>query len=140
MNNKTTVVNVNKVKTSWHVFDADDQILGRLSTEIAKILMGKNKAEFSPNLDLGDHVVVINAEKILVTGKKETDKIYYRHSGYPGALKSEVLGKLRDRRPTEILRRSIYGMLPKNKLRDVRMNKLHIYAGAEHPHTANIKK
>lgn len=121
-----------KSKRVWHLVDVKGQILGRVSTRIARLLIGKDKPEFVPYLDLGDYVVVVNAGKIRVTGKKETDKIYYRHSGYPGGLKSETLGELRKRRPEEIIRRAIKGMLPKNKLQKERLKRLHVFAGAEH--------
>lgn len=140
MNNKTTVINEQSIKRDWHLIDAKGEIIGRLSSKIARLLLGKNKAIFSPSFDLGDHVVVINAEKISATGKKETDKIYYRHSGYPGGLKSETLGELRLRKPEDIIWKAVYGMLPKNRLRDQRMKKLHIYKGDTHPHTAQITK
>lgn len=109
-------------KRTWHLVDVKGQILGRVSTRIARLLMGKDKP-----------VVVINASKIRVTGKKETDKVYYRHSGYPGGLRSETLGELRKRRPEEIIRRAVRGMLPKNKLQKERLKRLQIFAEAEHP-------
>jgi large subunit ribosomal protein L13 len=122
-----------KIESVWHLVDADNQVLGRLTTRIARLLIGKDKVEFVPYLDMGDCVVVINAHRIRVTGKKETDKIYYQHSGYPGGLRSETLGELRKRRPEEVIRRAVRGMLPKNKLQKERLKRLHIFAGAEHP-------
>lgn len=138
--NKTYAPNANKVEKKWHFIDATDKTLGRLAAQIAPLLLGKNKPEYAPNAELGDKVVITNAEKIRVTGKKETDKIYYHHTGFPGGIREETLGKLRDRKPTEILKRAIIGMLPKNKLRQERMENLYIYKGSEHPHTAHENK
>lgn len=120
------------MKKSWHLIDAKDQILGRLATKIARLLTGKDKVEYVPYLDVGDYVVVINARDVATTGKKERQKIYYRHSGYPGGLKAETLRELRKRRPEEIIRRAVKGMLPKNKLQKSMLRRLHIFAGAEH--------
>ncbi len=125
-------------KRKWRVIDAEGKILGRLATEIANALRGKDKAEFTPNQDCGDFVVVINAEKIKVTANKEAQKTYYRHSGIPGGFKSETLGSLRKRRPTELIRRAVKGMLPHNRLSDRLITKLKLYAGAEHPHTPQL--
>lgn len=122
------------VRRSWHLVDVKGQILGRVSTKIAKLLMGKDKPEFVPYLDQGDYAVVVNAKKIKITGKKETDKVYYRHSGYPGGLKSETLGELRKRLPEEIVRRAVKGMLPKNKLGARMITRLHIFADDKHPY------
>jgi len=121
-----------KIERQWHLVDIKDQILGRSATKIARFLIGKDKVGYLPHQDVGDHVVVINAAEVAVTGKKEGQKTYYRHSGYPGALKEETLGKLRERRPEEIVRRAVKGMLPKNKLQKPRMARLRIFAGAEH--------
>lgn len=123
-------------KRNWLVVDADGQILGRLAVRIANILRGKNKPEFTPNTDCGDFVVVINAEKIKTSGNKEDQKLYKRHSGYPGGYREEKLKDLRARRPEEILRRAVKGMLPHNRLSEELIKKLKIYAGAEHPHKA----
>ena len=128
-----------KVKRSWHLVDAKDQILGRLATKIARLLSGKDKVEYVPHLDVGDHVVVVNAKEVAVTGKKEKEKIYYRHSGYPGGLKAETLRELRKRRPEEIIRRAVKGMLPKNKLQKSMLKRLHIFAGKEHPYQDRFK-
>ena len=128
-----------KVKREWHLIDAKDKILGRISTKIARLLIGKDKVEYVPYLDVGDHVVVVNAAEVGVTGKKEKQKIYYRHSGYPGGLRSETLGDLRERRPEEIIRRAVKGMLPKNKLQKLMLKRLHIFAGAEHPFEEKFK-
>jgi len=125
---------MSNIKRSWHLVDAKDQILGRLATKIARLLSGKDKVEYVPYLDLGDNVVVINAAEVAVTGRKEKQKIYYRHSGYPGGLKAETLEELRQRRPEEILRRAVKGMLPKNKLQKSMLKRLHIFAGDKHPY------
>ena len=127
------------IKVTWHLVDAKDEILGRISTRIARHLTGKDKVEYVPHLDLGDHVVVTNAVEVAVTGKKEKQKTYYRHSGYPGGLRSETLGELRKRRPEEIIRRAVKGMLPKNKLQKPMLKRLHIFAGEEHPFEEKFK-
>lgn len=118
----------------WLLIDAQDRILGRLASRIAKILQGKHRVYYTPYKDCGDFVIVINAKKVAVSGKKEEDKIYYRHTGFPGGLKQETLASLRQRRPEEIIRRAVKGMLPKNRLARQMMKKLYIYAGSEHPH------
>lgn len=128
-----------KVERKWHLIDAKDQILGRTATKIARILSGKNKVEYVPYLDVGDHVVVINAKEVAVTGKKERQKTYYRHSGYPGGLKAETLRELRERRPEEIIRKAVRGMLPKNKLQKPMLKRLYIFAGTEHPYQNKFK-
>ncbi len=128
-----------KVERRWHLIDAKDQILGRISTKISRLLSGKDKIEYVPYLDIGDHVVVINAKEVAVTGKKERQKIYYRHSGYPGGLRAETLRELRERRPEEIIRRAVKGMLPKNKLAKSMLKRLYIFAGAEHPYQEKFK-
>lgn len=120
--------------------DVKDQVLGRISTRVAKLLMGKHKADWVPHLDSGDNVVVINAAEVKVTGKKEKKKKYYRHSGYPGGLKMEVLAELKKRKPTEVVRKAVWNMLPKNKLRKGRMARLFIYAGEKHPHKEEFQK
>lgn len=126
------------VKAKWRVIDAQGKILGRLATEIANALRGKDKAQFTPNQDVGDFIVVVNAGKIKVTGAKENQKIYHRHSGFAGGHKQETLGNLRSRRPTELIRRAVKGMLPHNRLSDRLITKLKIYAGSEHPHTPQL--
>ena len=123
-----------KVERAWHFFDAKDKILGRLASQISQLLIGKHRSNFVPYLDMGDYAVVINAEKIKVSGKKEREKKYFRHSGYPGGLKVETLGELRLRKPKEILRKAVWGMLPDNKLKKGRMKRLFVYAGEEHPY------
>ena len=125
-----------EVERKWYLIDADGQILGRLATTIADILRGKNKPEFTPNVDTGDFVVVINADKIQVTGKKETDKIYYHHTGFPGGLKSASFKDLMEKYPTKALEKAVKGMLPHNTLGRQQFNKLNVYAGSEHPHAA----
>jgi len=119
------------IERSWHLFDAKDQVLGRLATKVAKLLMGKEKPTRVPYLDRGDYVVVVNAAKVAVTGKKETQKRYFRYSGYPSGLKSENLGELRKRRPQEIIRHAVVGMLPKNKLSSRMITRLFVYPGEE---------
>jgi large subunit ribosomal protein L13 len=133
---KTYTAKPGEIERRWYVVDAEGQNLGRLATRIADTLRGKNKPQFTPHVDTGDFVVVVNAEKIAVTGKKLDEKIYYRHSGYPGGLKQRTLREQLERRPTEVLRTAVKGMLPKNKLAARQLTKLKIYAGPEHPHTA----
>lgn len=133
---KTHSVKLGEIERAWRVVDADGAILGRLATQIASTLRGKHKATFAPHLDTGDAVVVVNAAKIKVTGKKLQDKAYVRHSGYPGGFKSETLERLLERRPEEVIRRAVRGMLPQNRLGDQMARKLYIYAGPEHPHQA----
>jgi large subunit ribosomal protein L13 len=118
----------------WYIFDAEDLVLGRLSTEIADLLRGKKKISFRNNLDVGDFVVVINAEKIVLTGKKEEQKNYYHHTGYIGNLKTVSLSELREKHPEEIIKRAVSGMLPKNKLKKDFLQRLKVYAGKNHPH------
>jgi large subunit ribosomal protein L13 len=125
-----------EIERQWHLIDAEGQTLGRLSTAIAKLLMGKHKPTFAPHMDSGDFVVVVNAEKTVLSGQKEEKKVYYRHSMYPGGLKQETAGKLRQRRPTQLVERAVKGMLPKTKLGRQQLKKLKVYAGAEHPHAA----
>ena len=125
-----------EVARRWYVVDAEGQTLGRLATRVADTLRGKGKPEYTPHVDTGDFVVVVNAEKIRVTGNKLDQKLYYRHSGYPGGLRSRTLREQLDRRPTEVLRKAVKGMLPRNKLASAQIGKLKIYAGPEHPHSA----
>ena len=119
---------------NWLLLDAKDETLGRLSSKIAFILMGKNKAQYTPHNDLGDYVVVVNAEKIKVTGNKNTQKRYYRHTGYPGGLKSSTFSEMIEKDPENIILKAVKGMLPKNKLSNSMISKLKIYAGDNHPH------
>jgi len=120
------------IKREWRLFDAEDKILGRLATEVAQVLMGKNKVCFTRHLDMGDFVVVINAKKVKVSGKKETGKIYYRHTGYSTGLRATPLGEVRKLHPERIIEHAVSGMLPKNKLRDKMMARLKVFAGEEH--------
>lgn len=136
---KTKILNPKNIDTNWHIIDAKDQVLGRLASKIAKILNGKNKVEYTPNHSIGDKVVVINSSKLRVTGNKATSKIYYRHSNYPGGLKSESFEKRIVRRPNDVLRDAVKGMLPINRLRDVRITNLYIYEGDSHPHQGQVK-
>ncbi|MFZ2275996.1 MAG: 50S ribosomal protein L13 [Candidatus Nanogingivalis sp.] len=137
VNAKTYSQKPTEVERKWHLIDAAEApTLGRLSAKIATLLSGKNKATFTPHTDGGDFVVVINAEKVKVTGNKEEDKMYYRHSGFPGGLKEASLKELREKNPAIIIEKAVYGMLPTNKLRDDRMKRLKVYAGAEHNHAA----
>jgi large subunit ribosomal protein L13 len=129
-----------EITRDWYVVDADGKTLGRLATSIADTLRGKNKPQFTPHVDTGDFVVVVNAEKIAVTGKKLDEKIYYRHSGYPGGLRQRTLREQLERRPTEVLRKAVRGMLPRNRLARQQITKLKIYAGPEHPHEAQAPK
>ena len=133
---KTISAKKESVTRSWYVVDATDKTLGRLSTEIANRLRGKHKPEFTPHVDTGDYIVVVNAEKVKVTGNKTTDKIYHHHTGYPGGIKSITFDKLIDKAPERIIEKAVKGMMPKNKLSNSMMSKLKIYAGSEHPHTA----
>jgi large subunit ribosomal protein L13 len=137
---KTYTAKPGEIERRWYVVDAEGQNLGRLATRIADTLRGKNKPQFTPHVDTGDFVVVVNAEKIAVTGKKLDEKIYYRHSGYPGGLKQRTLREQLDRRPTEVLRTAVKGMLPKNKLAAAQLTKLKVYAGPDHPHAAQAPK
>ena len=134
--NKTYLPNVESRVDQWHVIDATDQRLGRLASEVAKILRGKHKPDYTPSMDTGDHVIVINADKIQVTGRKRTQKLYRRHSGRPGGMKVETFAKLQARLPERIIEHAVKGMLPKNSLGRQLFTKLKVYAGAEHPHQA----
>lgn len=125
-----------EVERKWYVVDAEGQTLGRLASEVAAILRGKNKPTFTPHVDTGDHVIILNAEKIELTGKKLTDKMYYRHSGHPGGLKSRSALEMRTKRSEQMLEIAIKGMLPKNSLGRQMAKKLHVYAGSEHNHQA----
>jgi large subunit ribosomal protein L13 len=133
---KTFSAKAEDVSRDWFVVDASDKTLGRLASEIAHRLRGKHKAEYTPHVDTGDYIVVINAEKVRVTGNKATGKIYHRHSGYPGGLKSMSFEKLIDRAPERVIQSAVKGMLPRNPLGRAMFKKLKVYAGNEHPHTA----
>ncbi|MFJ7978535.1 50S ribosomal protein L13 [Peribacillus sp. JNUCC 23] len=132
----TFMAKANEVERKWYVIDAEGKTLGRLSTEVASILRGKNKPTFTPNVDTGDHVILINAEKIHLTGNKLNDKIYYRHTMHPGGLKSRTALEMRTNYPVRMLELAIKGMLPKNSLGRQIFKKLHVYAGSEHQHQA----
>ncbi len=128
------------ITRDWYVVDAEGETLGRLATRIAHVLRGKHKPTFTPHLDMGDHVIVINAEKIAVSGAKSEQKLYHRHSGFPGGITSVPFARLVDERPDRVIERAVKGMLPKNKLGRQMGKKLRVYAGAEHPHAAQQPK
>ena len=136
---KTYTAKPADVKREWHVIDAADKTLGRLCVNIARLLMGKHRPIYTPSQDTGDFVVVINAGKIRVTGKKAQQKMYYRHSGYPGGLKSITLEKMMDKHPTRALEHAVHGMLPHTRLGNKMKKRLRVYAGAEHPHLSQIE-
>jgi large subunit ribosomal protein L13 len=125
-----------EIERAWHVVDAEGMVLGRLATEVARLLRGKHKPTFTPHLDTGDHVIVINAEKVVLTSSKAETKLVYRHTGYPGGLKTATYAQLLDRKPEDAVRRTIRGMLPKNRLGRQMLTKLKVYAGPTHPHAA----
>ena len=133
---KTYVATPATRQRNWVVVDADGKNLGRLCTQLADALRGKRKPEYTPHCDVGDFVVVVNAEKISVTGKKREEKIYWRHSGYPGGIRSRTLQEMLDRRPEEVIRLAVKGMMPRNRLARAQLRKLKVYAGPEHPHAA----
>jgi large subunit ribosomal protein L13 len=133
---KTYMANKQTVEKKWFVIDAENLVLGRLSTEVATLLRGKHKPIFTPHVDCGDYVIIVNAEKVALTGNKLADKMYYRHSGYPGGLKSRSAERMLELQPQKVLEESIRGMLPKTKLGDDMYRKLYVYVGPEHPHQA----
>ena len=137
--NKEFNTSIKDVKPEWHIIDASNQSLGRVSSEIATILQGKHKAIYVPYIDTGDYVVVINSEKIKITGKKLEQKTYYRHSGYPGGIKQKTLAKVMDESPIEAIKHSVKGMLPKNTVGRKMLSKLKIYVGDKHKHQAQFK-
>ena len=137
---KTYVATPADRQRDWYLIDAEGKTLGRLATQIADTLRGKRKPTYTPHVDTGDFVIVVNAEKIHVTGQKLDQKMYYNHSGYPGGLRTRSLRTQLERRPTEVLRKAVKGMLPKNKLASAQIRKLKVYAGPEHPHTAQSPK
>jgi large subunit ribosomal protein L13 len=139
MNKTTTAVKAKDIQHNWHFIDAKDQTLGKIAESIARILMGKNKATFSRHINVGDKVVVINAEKITVTGKKMNDKLYIWYTGFPGGLRMQKLWEKLEKNPTSVLGDAVKGMLPKNRLQQERMNNLFIYVGEQHPHIAQQK-
>jgi large subunit ribosomal protein L13 len=136
MSAKTYAAREAEIERRWFVVDATDETLGRLASRIAHVLVGKHKPTYSPNLDSGDHVIVLNASRINVTSGKRETKLYIRHSGYPQGLKQETLGHLLERRPEEVIRRAVKGMLPHNRLGAQQLRKLKVYAGSDHPHQA----
>ena len=136
---KTTfMANPATVERKWYVVDAEGKTLGRLAAEVAKVLRGKNKPTFTPHVDTGDHVIVLNADKVVLTGKKLVQKTYFRHSGYPGGTTFTIAGKMLETRPERVVEMAVKGMLPKNSLGRKMFTKLKVYAGAEHPHSAQM--
>ena len=133
---KTYTAKPGEIARSWYVVDAESKTLGRLATQIADVLRGKGKPAYTAHVDTGDFVIVVNAEKIHVTGQKLDQKIYYRHSGYPGGLRTRTLREQLERRPEEVIRKAVRGMLPKNRLAAAQLKKLKVYAGPDHPHAA----
>jgi len=137
---RTYVPKEGEISREWVVMDAADQVLGRLATEVARILRGKHKPDYTPHLDTGDFVVIVNAERVHLTGAKLDDKIYYRHSGRPGSLKSETARERLDKHPERVIQAAVWGMLPKNRLGRKLLRKLKVYSGPEHPHDAQQPK
>ncbi len=136
----TQVAKQSEINRKWFVVDLDEQVLGRAATEIARVLRGKHKAIYSPSVDTGDFVIVVNAEKVKLTGNKLADKKYYHHTGFPGGIRSITAEKLIEKKPEELIRKAVKGMLPKNKLGRQMIRKLKIYSGGEHPHAAQQPK
>jgi large subunit ribosomal protein L13 len=137
---RTYVPKEGEISREWVVMDAADQVLGRLATEVARILRGKHKPDYTPHLDTGDFVVIVNAERVHLTGAKLDDKVYYRHSGRPGSLKSETARERLDKHPERVIQAAVWGMLPKNRLGRKLLRKLKVYSGPEHPHDAQQPK
>ncbi len=137
---KTYSTKASDIKREWHVIDASGRILGRLASEVAQLLRGKHKPIYVPHLDTGDYVIVINADKVRVTGNKAKQKLYYRHSGYPGGLKSTSLAEMMKSHPTRVIEHAVKGMLPKGPLGRAMFKKLKVYAGPDHPHQAQVKE
>jgi len=135
---KTYSPSATEIKREWQVFDASGQVLGRLASQVAKLLMGKHKSIYTPHLDTGDYVMVLNAAKVELSGKKANQKIYYRHSGYPGGLKEITFRELFSKDPTRVVEAAVKGMLPKSRLGRAMFKKLRVYAGSEHPHHAQV--
>ena len=133
---KTVSMRAQDVQRSWYVVDAENRTLGRLASAVAHRLRGKHKPEYTPHVDTGDYIIVVNAAKVRVTGNKETDKIYHRHSGYPGSIKSTSLARMRQTHPERIVEKAVKGMLPRNPLGRAMFKKLKVYAGPDHPHAA----
>lgn len=134
---RTTFMQTNEsVERKWYIVDATDLVLGRMASDVAVVLKGKHKPTFTPNIDGGDYVIIVNAEKIAMTGKKWSDKMYYRHSGYPGGLKSRTASEMLEKQPQKIVEKAVRGMLPKGRIGDDMYRRLYVYVGAEHPHAA----
>jgi len=133
---RTFSLKASQIERKWYLVDAQGKVLGRLATELASVLRGKRKPTYTPHLDNGDNVVVINAEKVMVTGKKREQKLYYHHTGYPGGLRTNTFAELQARKPEQIVKLAVKGMLPHNRLGRQMLKKLHIYAGSEHPHNS----
>ena len=133
---KSYMANAQTIERKWFVVDATDLVLGRVSTEVASLLKGKHKPTYTPHVDCGDYVIIVNAEKVALTGNKLDDKLYYRHSGYPGGLKSRTAKRMLELQPQKVLEKSIRGMLPKNRVGEDMYRKLYVYVGSEHPHQA----
>ena len=133
---RTYQANAQDRERVWYVVDAENKTLGRLATQIANVLRGKRKPTYTPHVDVGDFVIVVNAEKVAVTGDKREKKLYWRHSGYPGGIRSRTLGDMLEKRPEEVIRKAVKGMLPRNRLARAQLRKLKVYAGSEHPHQA----
>jgi len=133
---RTHSTKASEIERTWYVVDAEGLTLGRMATEVARLLRGKHKTTFTPHLDTGDHVIIVNADKVVLTSNKAEAKMVYRHSGYPGGIKSTTYAKLLDEQPAEAVRRSVRGMLPKNRLGRQMLRKLKVYAGPDHPHAA----
>lgn len=133
---KTAIPSGQNIPRSWHIIDAENVVLGRLASKAANILMGKHKPSYTPYIDMGDHIIVVNAEKVRLTGRKDQQKIYRSHSGYPGGLTETSARKVRETRPARMVEEAISGMLPKNKLGKQMYRKLNVYAGSKHPHDA----
>jgi len=136
--NKTYMEKANNINREWHLFDVEKKVLGRVATEIAKKLIGKEKATYTPHVNVGDKVVVINASKITVTGNKESKKMYFWHTGYPGGIRSLTFGQMMAKSPEKVIRKAVKRMLPQNKLMKERMRNLYIYSSAEHPHEGQL--
>jgi large subunit ribosomal protein L13 len=135
---KTYSLKAGEIEKAWHVVDADGETLGRLSTRVAALLMGKHKPTYSPHLDMGDFVIIVNADKVRLTGNKVEDKIYYRHTGYMGGLKETTLGEMLQRRPERVLELAVRGMLPRTKMGRHLLGHMKVYAGPQHPHEAQV--
>lgn len=134
---RTTFMQTNEsVERKWYIVDATDLVLGRMASDVAVVLKGKHKPTFTPNIDGGDYVIIVNAEKIAMTGKKWSDKMYYRHSGYPGGLKTRTASEMLDKQPQKIVEKAVRGMLPKGRIGDDMYRRLYVYVGPEHPHAA----